>query len=131
MSADEVRVTDPVTGGQKGQKLARFDLIPPFPLTKVAEHYGIGARKYDDRNWEKSYDWGLSFAALMRHAWAFWAGESIDPETQGHHLAAVVFHAFALMEFEHRKAGTDSRSKAYAEYPDAHYCLGHWDQCRP
>ena len=46
---------------------------------------------------------------MMRHAWAFWNGESIDPEQQRHHLGAVAFHAFALMEFEARGLGHDNR----------------------
>lgn len=105
----EVRVVDPKTGGEKGQKLARFDLIPPGPLHTLAEHYGVGARKYEDRNWEKGYDWGLSFAALNRHLWAFWNGEYYDEETGLPHLASAVFHAFALMEFHDKDKGTDSR----------------------
>lgn len=107
---DEVRVTDPVTGGQKGQKLARFDLVPVKPLEEIAKVYGTGASKYEARNWEKSYAWSLSFAAMMRHAWAFWGGESIDPESQRHHLASVCFHAMALMQFEMSGIGTDDRS---------------------
>ena len=110
MSDEEIRVTSP-TGGQKGMKLARFDLLPPEALREVARLYGTGASKYSDRNWEKGYNWGLSFAALQRHAWLFWGGESIDPETQRHHLASVVFHALALMEFERRGRGFDDRSR--------------------
>jgi len=106
---DEVRVTDPETGGQKGRKVARFDLIPAGPLTQVAEHYGRGAEKYEDRNWERGYDWSLSFAALMRHAWAFWNGEDDDPETGSPHMAAVVFHAFALLEFAKTHPEKDNR----------------------
>jgi hypothetical protein len=108
-NGDEVRVTDPDTGGEKGTKLARFDLIPAGPLLQLAEHYGIGARKYADRNWERGYAWSLSFAALQRHAWAFWNGEDLDPETQSHHMAAVAFHAFALIEFGNTDTGTDDR----------------------
>lgn len=46
--ADETehRVVNPVTGGAKGQKLARFDLIPPDALWALAEHFGKGATKY-------------------------------------------------------------------------------------
>lgn len=111
MNDEEVRVTSE-SGGQKGQKLARFDLLPVEPLTEVARLYGRGAEKYADRNWELGYPWSLSFAAMQRHAWLFWGGESIDPETQRHHLASVVFHALALMEFEARSKGTDDRSPA-------------------
>jgi hypothetical protein len=108
MPAGEERITSE-TGGQKGKKLARFDLIPVGPLWRVAELYGLGARKYEDRNWEKGYDWSLSYAAMQRHANLFWGGESIDPETKGHHLASVIFHAMALMEYEAKGTGTDDR----------------------
>lgn len=107
-SDEEVRVTSD-TGGEKGQKQARYDLIPAGPLDELARVYGRGAEKYAERNWERGYEWSLSFAAMMRHAWAFWNGESIDPETQRHHMGAVAFHAFALMEFEARSLGVDNR----------------------
>jgi hypothetical protein len=108
-NGDEVRVTDPETGGEKGTKLARYDLIPAGPLLQLAEHYGKGAAKYDAHNWRRGYAWSLSFAALQRHAWAFWNGEDRDPETQSHHMAAVAFHAFALIHFGDRELGTDDR----------------------
>ncbi len=106
----EVRVTS-TTGGQKGQKTARFDLIPAGPLWAVAELYGRGAAKYEDRNWEKGYDWSLSFAALQRHAWSFWAGQDTDPETGLPHMASVIFHAMALIEFATTHPGFDDRPK--------------------
>lgn len=108
MSTEE-RVVNPETGGAKGKKLARFDLLPAGPLTQVAEHYGKGAAKYADRNWERGYDWSLSFAALQRHAWAFWQGEDFDPETGSHHLAGVAFHALALLEFGRTHRELDDR----------------------
>jgi hypothetical protein len=105
----EVRVVDPETGGAKGQKPARFDLLPPDVLFALAEHYGKGAEKYDDHNWRKGYAWSLSFAALNRHLWAFWGGELIDPETGSPHLAAVLFHAAALLHYSQNGKGTDDR----------------------
>lgn len=107
---DEVRVIDPDTGGAKGSKLARFDLIPPGPLYALAEHYGRGAEKYDARNWERGTAWSLNFAALQRHAWAFWSGEDIDPDTGSPHLVAVAWHAFALLEFARTHPEKDDRS---------------------
>ena len=71
----EVRTTSK-TGGEKGVKLERFDLIPVGPLTELARLYGIGAKKYDDRNWEKGYEWSKSYAAMQRHANEFWAGKT-------------------------------------------------------
>ena len=104
----EVRQTSD-SGAQKGSKLARYDMIPADALELVAEHYGKGAEKYppfdnDDGygvldNWRRGYAWSLSFAAMMRHAWAFWRGEDIDPETGSPHLAAIVWHALTLLHW--------------------------------
>lgn len=94
----EVRVTSS-TGGQKGSKLCRMDLIPAEPLWMLGEIYGRGAEKYDERNWEKGYQWSLSLAALMRHLNRWQQGEIID-EDGFHHLTAVIFHAMALQYFE-------------------------------
>jgi len=93
-------VTNQVTGGQKETRPARFDLLPWDQLWKVAELYAYGATKYEDRNWEKGYDFSLSIAALHRHLAKFVQGESFDTESGQHHLASVVFHALALMRFE-------------------------------
>jgi hypothetical protein len=108
-ASGEVRVTDPTTGAAKGSKPERYDLIPVGPLANVARVYGKGAEKYAERNWEKGYAWHLSYAAMQRHVNAFWAGQSIDPETGCHHLACATFHLFALMEYEARETGTDDR----------------------
>jgi nucleoside 2-deoxyribosyltransferase len=111
VQAGEVRVTDPTTGGQKGMKMERFDLIPVEPLEELARVYGRGAMKYADDNWRRGYDWKLSFGALMRHAWAFWRGESIDAETGRHHLACAAWHCFTLMWFERYKPEHDHRKQ--------------------
>lgn len=103
---------DPVTGGKKGSKLERFDLIPTGPLSELARHYGKGAEKYEDRNWERGYRWSLSYAALQRHANLFWSGEDFDQETGTHHMAAVAFHAMALIEFGNTHPELDDRSKS-------------------
>lgn len=107
----EVRTVDPDTGGEKGAKIERYDLIPVEPLRQVAKHYGVGAKKYAERNWELGYDWSKSFAAMQRHAWQFWGGEDIDPETGSHHMAAVIFHAMALIEWAETHQEKDDRPK--------------------
>jgi hypothetical protein len=111
MPTGEVTITDPDTGGMKGQKPARFDLLPWNALREIAEHYGKGAEKYEDRNWERGYDWSLSFAALQRHLTAWWQGEDIDAETGSSHLAAVAFHVLALMTFKETHPEKDNRPK--------------------
>jgi len=106
----EIRIIDPLTGGQKGSKSERFDLVPSQAMEEVASVYGRGAVKYADRNWEKGYHWGLSLAALERHLNKFKQGQIRD-ELGNHHLACVVFHALALITFEKFNLGTDDRSK--------------------
>lgn len=110
----EVRVTSD-TGGQKGSKLARYDLIPADALRQVAELYGKGAEKYQDHNWRKGYDWSLSFAALQRHAWQFWNGENYDRETGAPHMASVAFHALALITFMQEQPEFDNRPSTLKE----------------
>lgn len=105
----EVRIVNESTGGEKGSKPARFDLLPWEELWEVAELYGAGAEKYAPRNWELGYDWSLSFASLHRHLALFWGGESYDEETKAHHLTSVIFHALALMQFEKTHPELDDR----------------------
>lgn len=106
-SKAETRITDPSTGGEKGQKLARFSLIPSEFLWALAEHFGKGAQKYADRNWEKGYKWSLTVDALNRHLHQFLQGERYDKETGSHHLIAVAWHAMALFIFDVRRIGTN------------------------
>lgn len=107
----EVRSQHPVTGAQKGVKVERYDLIPVEPLRLVARHYGLGAEKYTERNWEAGYEWSKSYAALQRHANQFWGGEDVDEELDSHHLAAVIFHALALLEYTTTHPELDDRQK--------------------
>lgn len=107
MTSGEVRVVDPKSGGEKGSKLARFSLIPADWLWALAEHYGRGARKYADRNWEKGYLWYLSEDAFMRHYGQWKMGEDVDEETGSHHLICAAWHLIALWWFQKHGKGTD------------------------
>lgn len=134
----EVRTTSS-TGGQKGVKAQRFDLIPAGPLMELAELYGYGAAKYDVHQWRQGYEWEKSFAAIQRHSWAWQAGFDYDvcsndpggcqhvdskgepfetgrPDTcynhtGAHHMTAVAWHAFGLLEFKDTHPGHDDRYK--------------------
>ena len=118
MSSEEVRVTDEKTGGQKGTKIARFSLIPPECLWALAEHYGKGARKYEDNNWLRGYKWSLSLDALQRHLHQWLMGEDNDQETGTHHLIAVAWHACAMFTYQLRGLGTDDiRLEKYKDVP--------------
>jgi hypothetical protein len=125
------------TGGQKGVKLARYDLIPVESLRYLAEHFGKGARKYAEHQWRDGYEWSKSYSAIQRHLSEFWAGRDYDvcsnePEgcsfvtadgepfeplfpdtcynhTGSHHLDAVMWHSFVLREFVERFPQHDDR----------------------
>ena len=105
----EKRIVNEETGGAKGQKQARFDLVPVAPLWEVASLYGKGAEKYDARNWQRGYNWSLSYGALLRHISLWWNGQDTDEEMGVHHLACAVFHCFALMEFAQTHPEMDDR----------------------
>jgi hypothetical protein len=105
---DEVRIKSK-TGGEKGRKDVRLDLVPPEPLWEVARVYGFGAMKYDDHNYLKGYAWSLSYAALLRHITQWANGESDDPESGLSHLAHAAWHCFALYMFQRHALGTDDR----------------------
>lgn len=104
-------MVDPVTGGEKGAKEERFSLIPPAFLWELAHHFGVGARKYADRNWEAGYKWSLSYDALQRHVHQWLMGEKLDPETGTHHLICAAWHCCALFIFDRRGLGTNDITK--------------------
>lgn len=70
----------------------RFDLIPAYPLRRLAQHYEAGARKYKDRNWEKGQPLSSYLDSAERHLNGFKDG-LVDED----HLAACVWNLFALM----------------------------------
>lgn len=172
----ETRTTSS-TGGQKGVKLARFDLIPAGPLKELAEHYGRGARKYANHQWRQGYEWSKSIGAIGRHFNDFMAGKDYDvcsnePEncavkledgtvmpynaydgyyisdgrewvfqykdqlyklhdsdsyepdtcfnhTGSHHMVAVAWHSFLLLEFKDTHPEHDDRWRPPREKIDA------------
>lgn len=106
---EEIRITDPETGGQKGSKLARLDLIPVYAQIEEAKVYGMGAAKYAPNNWRLGYDWSLSYGAMMRHILAYWNGEDLDPQSGLPHMAHARWHTGVLLEFLRYDLGNDDR----------------------
>jgi hypothetical protein len=73
----------------------RFDLIAPDCEKALAEILTFGAKKYDDRNWEKGLSFGRVYGAMRRHQNSFWSREDLDDETGLLHLA----HAYTCLHF--------------------------------
>ena len=101
------RIEEPALRYDKGK--TRYDLIPTDALKALADVYGKGAEKYADRNWEQGLSYSRCYGSLLRHLFAWWAGEKCDPETGCHHLMMAAWNAFALFCYEVRGVGTDDR----------------------
>jgi hypothetical protein len=84
-------ITGAVRDTQAGK--GRFDLLPYYAITRLAQHFENGARKYGDSNWRKGIPLCRYLDSLMRHAFKFMAG--MDDED---HLAAVIWNACCLLE---------------------------------
>lgn len=95
------------TGGEKGVKLARFDLMPMDALYALAEHYGLGEKKYPTKeglpNFRRGFGYSASIGAAFRHLTAFSGGEDLDPDPAfgDSHLLAVAWHALTLWQCQH------------------------------
>lgn len=93
----------------------RFDLLPPEQLEALARVYTIGSAKYGDRNWEGGIKWGRIFAAVMRHLWAFWRGESDDPEDGIPHVIHAAWGCLALDHHSKHFPNLDDRPHAHQD----------------
>ena len=100
----------------------RFDLLPPYALKRLAQHYENGAKKYGDRNWEKGQNLSRYADSAIRHLYAFLGGARSED-----HMAAVAWNALALIETEHRVA----MSLLPAELDDLPYATPQTDVPNP
>ena len=70
----------------------RYDLIPAYPMYRLARHFENGAVKYGDRNWEKGQPLSRYLDSCMRHLW-----KVINGDNDEDHEAAVAWNIFAYM----------------------------------
>lgn len=70
----------------------RFDLIPAYPLFRLADLYERGAAKYGDRNWEKGQPLGRYLDSAFRHLMNYQDGDRSED-----HLTAVVWNIFGYL----------------------------------
>lgn len=82
----------------------RFDLLPWDAITETVKVLNYGAKKYEDRNWEKGMNYSRLYAALQRHMTVWYQNrEEIDPESGLRHLAHAMCCLLFLLAFELRK----------------------------
>lgn len=87
----------------------RFDCLPVEALEAVVWNFSQGAIKYGADNWRLGLSYRRCFAAMQRHAWAWFRGETHDQEDGQHHLSAVAFYALVLMQLEREQPEFDDR----------------------
>lgn len=97
-----------------GEKV-RLDLIPVTPLLAIGKILTYGAKKYAARNWEKGLAWSRCYAAALRHLFAWWSGETNDPETGLNHLDHALCEIMFLREFTETHTELDDRPKQVEE----------------
>lgn len=95
------------------QNKVRMELLPPRPLRDIAEVLTEGARKYDDNNWRKGFDYSRVYGAMQRHLTDWYTGDTFDKETSKNHLAHAGCCLMFLLEFYHSGAGNDDRITQY------------------
>lgn len=86
---DGMAIREPSTG--KG----RYDLVSPFAMRRLAQHYENGAQKYADRNWEKGMPFSRYVDSAKRHLDKYIMGM-----TDEDHLAAASWNIFAIMHHQ-------------------------------
>jgi hypothetical protein len=73
----------------------RFDLLPPYALKRIAQHFENGAIKYDARNWEKGIPTHRYLSSGIGHALSY-----LDGKRDEDHLAAACWNLLCLIQTE-------------------------------
>lgn len=86
-------------GRKDDSKKPRFSLLPQLgPVVAVLE---FGARRYGVGNWQHVPDARQRyFDAAQRHLWAWWDGQTLDPDSGLPHLAHACASLLFLLWFE-------------------------------
>lgn len=115
--ADRILADDGfMTEGQKYDygKLP-LDLVAVGYVEGTAAVLSFGSEKYAPYNWAKGMKWSRVYAALLRHLYAWWKGERVDPETGISHLYHASCCLLFLSEYEAHSIGDDDRPTYHHE----------------
>ena len=73
----------------------RFDLLPFYALTRLAQHFENGAVKYGDENWRLGQNLRRYISSAIRHITKYMLGYREED-----HLIAAVWNLMCLVETE-------------------------------
>lgn len=88
------------TGTKYDEGKLRMDLIPAQVIEGLAKVYTDGAKKYEERNWEKGILYSKLYASTIRHLMAWWRHEDNDPEFGRSHLWNAMWGCGALAFYQ-------------------------------
>ena len=75
----------------------RLDLLPACAILRVARHFEAGAKKYDDRNWEKGIPVHSFIDSALRHLMKY-----LDGQDDEDHLCAAAWNCLCAMWTEEK-----------------------------
>ncbi len=104
---------------KKDQDKPRVDLVPGNSVIAAARAFTFGAKKYSPWNWMKGFEWLRLFGAVLRHLFAWAAGEKKDPESGLCHLDHALASLMMLQTHTELKLGVDDRAFNVVQLPDA------------
>ena len=93
----------------------RLDLLDMEAMEGTADVLTVGVKKYAERNWEKGMPWSKVIASLLRHVFAFWKGEDVDPESGLPHVDHIACNAMFLQAYYRRNKSDDDRPRKLSE----------------
>lgn len=109
-----INTSDGGSGGTKNDSdKLRLDLIPVSAMMSLGRALTFGAQKYSDRNWEMGFKFSRVVGALLRHLYAWYGGEDIDPESGLNHTELILCNAVFLNEIRSTHPELDDRVKIH------------------
>lgn len=81
-----------------GEGKGRCDLLPACALLRLARHYEAGAKKYQERNWEKGIPAHSFLDSALRHIFKYMDGAKDED-----HLIAALWNLCGLVWVEEKQ----------------------------
>lgn len=97
------------TGTKLDDGKLRYDLVPADAMEDVVAVLTYGVKKYGARQWQGGIAWHRMFGAALRHLWAWWRGQDLDPESGLPHLAHASVNLLFLLWHRRHRADLDDR----------------------
>lgn len=86
-------------------------LVPVSTINAIADVLNYGMKNYEERNWERGFNFSIPYACAMRHLTKWWAGEDLDDESGLSHLYHVQCNIAMLIEFLETYPEGDDRNR--------------------